>query len=427
MARIFDIPEFYRSSIISVIKQARRLQDHRKRDLSPSILALGPVTFKIARHFGFCFGVENAIEIAYRAIKENPGRRIYLLSEMIHNPHVNQDLISRGVKFIYSSDGTQLVNYNELSPEDIVIVPAFGTTVELFRKLREIGINPQLYNTTCPFVEKVWKRAAQLGEKGFAVVIHGKHSHEETKATFSHARLSGASMVIRDIEEAKMLASFIRLERDWQEFDNYFAGRYSEDFVPEKHLQKLGVVNQTTMLASETHTISRILKEALSSRFGEKQLSEHFADTRDTLCYATSENQNSIKGLLESGGDLAVVVGGYNSSNTSHLVELLEQKVPTYYIKDDSEIISKKEIRHLDLHSKKITVTENWLPENQPVEILITAGASCPDVLVDRVITTISSYYGLEQQIKDALRPYQQQLEGPECEKQAISATTTCY
>lgn len=408
MGRKFDIPLYYRSSVISTVKNARRNIDHRKQDLGPSILDLGVVRFKIARFFGFCFGVENAIEIAYRALAENPDKRVFLLSEMIHNPHVNNDLLARGVRFILAPDGRQLIPFSELRPDDIVIVPAFGTTVELFEQLERLGINPRLYNATCPFVEKVWKRSSQLGERGYTVVIHGKHYHEETRATFSHARLSAPSLVIRDLEEARRLAKYLRREISFESFFSDFSGRYSEGFDPPVHLQRIGVVNQTTMLAGETQHISDLLREAMRAHFGEDNLEFHFADTRDTLCYATSENQDAVKGLVESGGDLAIVVGGYNSSNTSHLVELCQERLPTFYIKDAEEILGPDRIRHLDLHTHQVKETTGWLPKNKaPVDVLITAGASCPDALVDRVIERVSGFFDSATRIESALQQFQ--------------------
>jgi len=410
MGRKFNIPIFYRSSIISAIKNARRQGDSRKQDFSPSVLDLGSLRFKVARHFGFCFGVENAIEIAYRALEENPDKRVFLLSEMIHNPHVNGDLMDRGVRFLLAPDGSQLVAFDELSAEDIVIVPAFGTTVELFAELEARNINPKLYNATCPFVEKVWKRASQLGENKFTIIIHGKATHEETRATFSHARLSGPSLVIRDIQEAKLLANYIRCEIPFENFSRDFKGRYSENFDPERDLNRIGVVNQTTMLASETQEISALIRQAISDHFGANNLSEHFADTRDTLCYATSENQDSIYGLLESGGDIALVVGGYNSSNTSHLVELCQDRMPTFYIKDADEILDGNTILHLSLKAGKVMRTENWLPKKRPLDILLSAGASCPDALVDQVIVRVSNIFEVEGNITAALSDLSQAM-----------------
>lgn len=410
MAREFTIPEFYRSPIISRLKKARQLSDARKKDRSPTLLEIGDLTFKIARHFGLCFGVENAIEIAYRALTENPQKRVFLLSEMIHNPHVNEDLVQRGVRFLLDTAGNQIIPFEELNADDIVIVPAFGTTLELFQKLEEQGIDPQLYNTTCPFVEKVWKRASSLGERGYTIIIHGKHNHEETRATFSHSRISAPSLVVRDREEAQILCDYIlgnhRADLLLSQFDN----RYSENFDPESDLKRIGVVNQTTMLATETQEISAMLKSAMIERYGTEDLAMHFADTRDTLCYATSENQSATYGLIESGGDVAIVVGGYNSSNTSHLVELCEEHCPTYYVKDAGEILNKDNIRHLNLSTMSVVETKNWLPEMSPVTVLITAGASCPDALVDQVISRVAELYGVSQDIPLALERMEQKL-----------------
>ena len=408
MARNFEIPVFYRSPIIATLKAARRAEDRLKKDLAPSVLDLGEVVFKLGRHFGFCYGVENAIEIAYRAISENPDRRVFLLSEMIHNPQVNADLVERGVRFIMQTDGTRLIPLDDLRAEDIVIVPAFGTTVELFEELAQRGIDPRVYNTTCPFVEKVWNRSASLGDQGFTVVIHGRHRHEETRATFSHARLSAPCLIIRDLPEAHILADFLRGNREPEEFQEHFAGRVSEGFDPERHLNRIGVVNQTTMLATETQAISNLLREAMRERYGDDSLNEHFADTRDTLCYATAENQAATRGLIESGGDLDLVVGGYNSSNTSHLDELLEQVMPTYYIKDAGEVQAIDRICHLDLHSGNVQTTSEWLPGKRPVEILITAGASCPDALVDQVIQRVAELTGVSERIDPALESFRE-------------------
>lgn len=397
MGRKFDIPIFYRSPLIGSIKAARREEDSRKRDLRPSIIDLGKVTFKVARHFGFCFGVENAIEIAYRAVQENPGKRVFLLSEMIHNPRVNGDLIQRGVRFLQTTHGEQLIDFNELKPDDIVIVPAFGTTVALCEKLEGLGIDLVKYNATCPFVEKVWKRARQLGEKGYTVVIHGKHQHEETRATFSHAVLNAPSVVVRDIEEARLLARYLTRELPLNGFLEDFKGRVSDGFNPQEHLSRIGVVNQTTMLATETQTISDLLKNAMQSYFSPDEISVHFADTRDTLCYATSENQDAVYALVESGGDIALVVGGYNSSNTSHLVEICEEHIPTYYIKDAGEILSSSLIRHLRWRSGEVVESRDWLPSaKENIRVLITAGASCPDASVEEVIRRVSELVGVD-------------------------------
>ena len=349
MAKHFNIPRTYRSDFIGQIKSKRAALDPRKTDFSPTEISLGNVTFLVARFFGFCYGVENAIEIAYRALEENPGKRIFLLSEMIHNPHVNHDLLSRGVSFLQTAEGEELIPISELKPDDIVIIPAFGTTQEIVSELCSIGISPQTYNATCPFVEKVWKRGRQIGAQGFSVVIHGKHTHEETRATFSQVRSSAPSVVVRDHKEAMLLARYVRGEMPKEQFYEDFLERHSEGFDVEKDLERLGVINQTTMLAEETHGIAQLLKDALITRYGQENIERHFADTRDTLCYATSENQRAMKGLFECEADMAVIVGGYNSSNTSHLVELCEGRMRAYYVKDANEILSSETIRHLDL------------------------------------------------------------------------------
>src|SRR5690606_34784776 len=310
----FDVPIIYHSPLISAIKKKRKEIDRMKKDFTPTLLDFGPVKIYLARHFGFCYGVENAIEIAFRTVEENPGKKIYLLSEMIHNPQVNADLAAHGVKFLQDTYGKQLIPLEEVTADDIVLIPAFGTTLEMEKKLHEKGIQTESYDTTCPFVEKVWNRSESIARKNFTVVIHGKPKHEETRATFSHAAANAPSVVIRDMEEAIELAAFIRQERSVEEFYQRFHGQYSNEFDPSIHLDRIGVVNQTTMLATDTQAIADFLKKSMESRFGSENLSEHFADTRDTLCYATNDNQSAVNGMLETLADLAIVVGGDNSS-----------------------------------------------------------------------------------------------------------------
>ena len=410
MPREFNIPLFYRSPIISVVKQARRGIDPRKRDLAPSVLDFGPVRFKIARHFGFCYGVENAIEIAYRALDENPDKRIFLLSEIIHNPHVNTDLRERGVQFLCETSGEQLIPFDELTPADVVIVPAFGTTLEIQSELNKRGINPYAYNTTCPFVEKVWKKSEEIGKQNYTIVVHGKRYHEETRATFSHAKSGAPVVVVLNLVEAKHLAKVICGEADRGFFFKYFADSYSPGFEPDRDLKRIGVVNQTTMLATETQAIADLLRGAMVKRYGEEHIDQHFADTKDTLCYATKENQDATLTLIEARGDLALVVGGYNSSNTSHLVELCEDKMPTYFVRDAGEIESPRSIRHWDIHAKSVCETTDWLPmcsaDNNPVDIILTAGASCPDALLDEVLSKVVSWFPKTLSVDDVLAPY---------------------
>lgn len=368
-----------------------------KKDFTPTLLDFGPLKIYLARHFGFCYGVENAIEIAFRTVDENPGKRIFLLSEMIHNPQVNADLLAKGVQFMQDTKGNALVPFEEITGDDVVIIPAFGTTLEMEKKLEDKGIPTKKYNTTCPFVEKVWNRGEQIAAKKYSLVIHGKPTHEETRATFSHAAADTAAVVINDMSEAIELAQFITGEQPADAFYTRFAGRYSEGFDVTKDLQKIGVINQTTMLASDTQGIADFLKQVMINTFEltETNVGERFADTRDTLCYATNDNQSAVYGLLQQEADLAIVVGGYNSSNTSHLVELCEEKLPTYFINDPSKIISKEQIFHFDLHQHTEKETFEFLPQKEQTTILMTSGASCPDAVVEKVIEKILSFYDI--------------------------------
>ncbi len=411
MARQFNIPIFYKSSMISRVKKYRQFQDPRKQDLTPSVLDFGPVRFILARHFGFCFGVENAVEIAYRTLEEHADQRIFFLSEMIHNPDVNQDLQDRGVRFIFSSAGEHLIGWEELTPDDIVVVPAFGASVEIQDALAARGLDPYTYNTTCPFVERVWKRSAQLGKRGYAVVVHGKSSHEETRATFSHSIQNAPTVVVRNLEEAHVLADIIRGTQDRETFFAHFGHKCSEGFDPDRDLKRIGVVNQTTMLASDTKQVAQILRQALADRYGQDnsgqdELDEAFADTSDTLCYATNENQHATYALIEHGADLGLVVGGYNSSNTSHIVELCQEAMPTYFIQGAQDLVSGDRISHFALRSQEVVTTAPWLPKQRPLDIALTCGASCPDAIVDTVLLRVLEFFAATRTLEDVLQPY---------------------
>jgi 4-hydroxy-3-methylbut-2-en-1-yl diphosphate reductase len=407
----FEIPAMYKSPVIRKVKEANKITDPRKKDLAPTELSFGPVTFLIPRHFGFCYGVENAIDIAYRTVEENPGKNIYLLSEMIHNPTVNEDLQRRGVKFLFETDGSERIPLDSLSPDDIVIVPAFGTTLEIEEKLKAKGINPYQYNTTCPFVEKVWKRGNQLGKKGYNLVVHGKHQHEETRATFSHSADHSEVVVVLNPEEATILADVMTEKRPISDFEKYFGHKSTPGFDPLKHLEFFGVINQTTMLATETQQVMDILKEAARKRFGEENVLNHFADTSDTLCYATNENQSATYALADAKPDMAIVVGGYNSSNTMHLVEILEHHCPTFHVRDAAEFENPEQIRHFDQWKKEVLTTHNWLPaDRRGLRIAITSGASCPDVLVDEVLLKVLSFFPDTADVNEVLRPYEETL-----------------
>ena len=402
----FEIPNFYKSSVIAEIKKIRKEKDPKKKDFSPSIIDFGPVQFHLARHFGFCYGVENAIEISYKAIKEHPNKNIYLLSQMIHNPTVNDDLMAKGLKFIMDTQGNQLINWDQITKDDIVITPAFGTTIEIQNLLENKGVSLKEYDTTCPFVTRVWKKAESISKKNFSIIIHGKYDHEETRATFSHSDKNSPSLVIKDINEAKILSEIINEKRPIQDFYDNFKGKFSINFDPINDLKRIGVVNQTTMLASETEEISEFLKSTIIKKFGVDNYKDHFADTRDTLCYATNENQKSTYGLLEEKADLAIVVGGYNSSNTSHLVELCEEKLKTFFIKSDEEIINKDLINHYDYKNKKMNKSFDYLPKKNKIKIILTSGASCPDSIVEKVLRKLLSYFKNSKSVEQAIMSF---------------------
>ena len=321
---------------------------------------------------------------------------------MIHNPHVNADLQSHGVKFLQDTHGATLIPLDKLKAEDIVLIPAFGTTLEIENKLHDLGIQIEAYNTTCPFVEKVWNRSQVIAKDKYTIIIHGKPNHEETRATFSHASVHSPSVVVKDMAQTKELAKYITGEKPPSSFHEEFKGQYSEDFDVKKDLNRLGVVNQTTMLASDTQAIADYLKQVMIAKYQltYENIEEHFADTRDTLCYATNDNQNSVIAMLDINADMAVVVGGYNSSNTSHLVELCEEKLPTYFINSEDKILSAKEILHYNFHTKEETLAGNYLPATKPVKILLTSGASCPDALVEGVIRKLAGFYETEKNIE---------------------------
>lgn len=404
----FDVPVIYRSPLIAAIKKKRREMDKLKKDFTPTLLDFGPLHIYLARHFGFCYGVENAIEIAFRTVEENPAKRIFLLSEMIHNPQVNADLQSHGVTFLQDTYGRQLIPFETLQADDIVLIPAFGTTLAIEEKLERIGIPTEKYNTTCPFVEKVWNRSEQIAKKDYTIVIHGKPDHEETRATFSHAANSAPAVVVKDMQQAQELAKYITGEKTPEQFYQEFSGQYSDGFRVEKDLARIGVVNQTTMLASDTQAIADFLKQVMIEKYGlsSATVSERFADTRDTLCYATNDNQSAVTGMLNTAADLAIVVGGYNSSNTSHLVELCEEKLPTFFISDEEKILSPQDILHYNFHTKEELLTTGYLPAKEPVKILLTSGASCPDAVVEAVIQKLADFYPIKKTIAQMVQDF---------------------
>jgi len=406
----FSIPSLFKSNLIGRVKEARRLQDKLKKDFTPTHLDFGPVEVLLSRHFGFCYGVENAVETAYQIIDQNPDRRIFLLSEMIHNPAVNADLFDRGVRFIQDTSGNQLVDWEELSSEDVVIVPAFGTTLEIQAILQSRGIDPYAYDTTCPFVEKVWNRADAIGKKEYTVIVHGKPSHEETKATFSHSQAITPTLIVRDMKQTIALAAYIKQEKSADEFYEEFAGQYSPGFDPTKDLKRIGVVNQTTMLATDTQEIVDYLRQIIRLHFqvAPENIKDYFADTRDTLCYATNDNQSSTYGLLAENADFAIVAGGYNSSNTAHLVDLCVEKLPTYFIKNAEKLISENQVLHFDNAVKQECMSFSFIPSKQKVRVLLTCGASCPDAVMEEILRRLVSFFPGASNVDEVVNTYLQ-------------------
>jgi 4-hydroxy-3-methylbut-2-enyl diphosphate reductase len=295
-----------------------------------------------------------------------------------------------------------------LNADDVVLIPAFGTTLAIEEKLNRIGIPIEKYNTTCPFVEKVWNRSEQIAKKNYSIIIHGKPKHEETRATFSHAAENAPSVVVKDMQQAQELAKYITGEKPATQFYDEFKDQYSEGFSVDNDLQRIGVVNQTTMLASDTQAIADFLKQVMITKYNltPVTVAERFADTRDTLCYATNDNQGAVTGMLETPADLAIVVGGYNSSNTSHLVELCEEKLPTYFISNEEKILSRNEILHYNFHTKQELLTADYLPPKEPVRVLITSGASCPDAIVEAVIQKLTSFYNSSISIEEMTKRF---------------------
>lgn len=399
----FLIPEFYKSPLLSKVKEYRTANDPKKKDFSPTLLDFGPVRFYLARHFGFCYGVQNAIELSFRAVKENPGKRIFLLSQIIHNPEVNANLLEQGVRFLMDTAGNTIMPLEELSPDDVVIIPAFGTTIAIYERLSSLGIEIKTYDTTCPFVQRVWNKADKLGSDNFTVIIHGRPGHEETRATLSHSAAKSPSLVIKDIVEAKMLGEYIAGKMPDDLFLMIFKERISESFNLYTSLRRVGVINQTTMLAEETQEIANQLRDVMIAKYGKNNLADHFADTRDTLCYATNENQDATHQLLKEHADIAIVVGGYNSSNTSHIVELCEKKFKTYFISSAKEIISPARINHYNIHTGLEERGSAFLPPHIPLDLILTSGASCPDAMVEEVLMKILAYFPESKNVEEVL------------------------
>ncbi|MFK7922177.1 MAG: 4-hydroxy-3-methylbut-2-enyl diphosphate reductase [Bacteroidia bacterium] len=403
----YDLGQYaplYRSQLLGKLKQIRPEGDR----LTPIELNFGPIRFMVARHFGFCKGVENAIEVAYETLEKHQNRRVFMISELIHNSFVNADLQERGLRFIKTAKGEQLIPWEEIRADDVVITPAFGASVEDIARLQTIGVDFQQWNATCRFVENVWFRAKELGEQGYTVIIHGKFRHEETQATFSHSRVFTPTVVVKDMAESQILSDIILGRRSIADFEQYFSERATPDFDPSKDLEKIAVVNQTTMLATETAAISAHFAQIMEERFGPAEREDRVANTRDTLCYATKNNQSATTKLLEEQADLAIVIGGHNSSNTSHLVELCEEKLPTYFIESESDILSAEKIRHYAFREAEEQVIAGYLPNKESLTVLITSGASCPDAIVEKVLDRLISFFPRSKTILELMEETQE-------------------
>ena len=358
------------------------------------ILSAGDLTIKLAKEFGFCYGVERAIDLAYAARRAYPDRRIFLLGEIIHNPEVNDQIRRMGIVTIAGKPRDEEIN--QLCPDDIVIIPAFGTEVATRQKLGEKGC--LFVDTTCGDVMSVWKRVRQYSKDAVTSIIHGKAWHEETMATSSQARASGKGhyLVVFTLAETDYVCDYIVKGGDKAEFLTKFKGAYSEGFDPDLHLRAIGVANQTTMLRGETEDVQRRLKAAMAQKYGAENLPQHFRFF-DTICGATQDRQDALEKLLRDPLDLLLVIGGYNSSNTSHLAEMGEARLATYFIKNAAKMASEKLIHHYDQHKHQEVETHNWLPPGR-VTVGITAGASCPNNLIEDAIRRLFELRGISVQ-----------------------------
>jgi 4-hydroxy-3-methylbut-2-enyl diphosphate reductase len=375
----------YHSSIVEIL----RSNDYR--------LSAGPLTFRLAREFGFCYGVDRAVEYAYETRTKFPGRRLFLVGEIIHNPHVNQKLREMGITLLgYRDDGG--FDFSTVTPEDVVIMPAFGVTIRDFERLRAIGC--VLVDTTCGSVLNVWKRVESYARDGFTAIIHGKHYHEETKATASQVMKypDGRYLVVFDMNEARLVCDFIEGRGSSVHLETTFRHAVSPGFDFERDLARVGLANQTTMLSGESLAIADEVRKSMLIRHGPDALDQHFRSF-DTICSATQERQDAVLTLLQEPLDVMVVVGGYNSSNTCHLAALVHQHgIPAYHIEDaDAVDVATGTIRHQPIGTKAETVTSDWLGDSKIIGI--TAGASTPNNKVGETIARIGAVAGVEMEL----------------------------
>jgi 4-hydroxy-3-methylbut-2-en-1-yl diphosphate reductase len=357
-------------------------------------LTAGPLTFLLAREFGFCYGVDRAVEYAYETRTKFPERRLFLVGEIIHNPHVNQKLAAMGITLLGQKSQGEF-DFSEVTPDDVVIMPAFGVTIRDFERLRAIGCI--LVDTTCGSVLNVWKRVESYAKEGYTAIIHGKHYHEETKATASQVMKypAGRYLVVFDMKEARMICDYIEHGGDVEPLRAHFGRAVSPGFDFERDLARVGLANQTTMLSGESLAIAEEVRQSMSRRYGAEALAEHFRSF-DTICSATQERQDAVLALLRQPPDLMIVVGGYNSSNTCHLAALVHQHgVPTYHIEDADAIdVASGAIRYQPIGTKSEVTGHEWLGQSRIIGI--TAGASTPNNKVGETIVRISAVAGID-------------------------------
>lgn len=413
----------YQSRLCAAIKALARR--HERTAAAPVTLDFGAVSYVIPSHFGFCLGVKNAIERAYETLAANPGKRVFMLSELIHNPFVNEDLLRRGLRYLQTDKGSPYTVSGEtaapggaraaggrllwdtLTPDDIVIVPAFGATDEDKRRLVRKGLAVCAYDATCMLVEKVWKAARTYGRDGYTVVIHGKHEHEETKATFSNTRRHAHAVIVRNLEETRQLGEVIA-GGDARRFYELFAGKHTPGFDVGRDLRRVAVVNQTTLLVNETREIIAYLRELYADTFGPDVPGQPprvgGSGRNDTLCYATQVNQDALARALGEPLDAAFVIGGKNSSNTYQLYRLCEQELgeQAFFIQSEGNIRSRHEVDHYVFPAKGMghaghTETRALWNNDGHKRVLVTGGASCPDGIIQQVITRINGFFPPEK------------------------------
>jgi 4-hydroxy-3-methylbut-2-enyl diphosphate reductase len=374
-----QVESHYRSEVVEKLR------------ISGGALTCDGVTVRLAKQFGFCYGVERAIDLAYAAAKVFTERRLFILGEIIHNPEVNEQIAALGIKNLLGADKEAEVS--DLKAEDVVIVPAFGTDVTTLARIKERGC--QIVDTTCGDVMSVWKRVRQNASDDVTSIIHGKAAHEETKATASRAVVGGKGhyLVVLTLADTDYVCDYIRRGGDKRAFLEKFRGAYSESFDPDLHLRRVGVANQTTMMRGETEEVQRRVETAIRDRDGAERARDSFRFF-DTICGATQERQDALKEMLDAPMDLLLVIGGYNSSNTSHLAEMGEAKLPTYFVRNASRLESRERIVHYDLHARREVATEGWLPE-RPLTVGLTAGASCPNNLIEDTILRLYKLHGI--------------------------------